>query len=79
LLAMPPMQQQTTGTGMGGKEGSKAKGFFKTPSYPQEVLRPRAHVVAPTPWTAASAPPTSEAASDQAFATTSACGCCATR
>jgi SWI/SNF-related matrix-associated actin-dependent regulator of chromatin subfamily B protein 1 len=75
LLAMPPMQQQTTGTGMGGKEGSKAKGFFKAPSYPQEVLRPRAHVVAPTPWTAidaASAPPTSEAASDQAVATTSA-------
>lgn len=31
----------------------KTKGLFKAPSFPQMVLRPRAHVVAPTPSTAA--------------------------
>ncbi|KAF8180083.1 hypothetical protein BJ912DRAFT_635214 [Pholiota molesta] len=31
----------------------KPKGLFKPPAYPSSVLRPRAHVVAPTPSTAA--------------------------
>lgn len=31
----------------------KVKGFFKAPSYPASILRPRAQVVAPTPSTAA--------------------------
>ncbi|KAH9474828.1 SWI/SNF chromatin-remodeling complex subunit SNF5 [Psilocybe cubensis] len=31
----------------------KPKGLFKAPTYPSSVLRPRAHVVAPTPSTAA--------------------------
>ncbi|KAG6847381.1 hypothetical protein H0H93_008542 [Arthromyces matolae] len=35
------------------KKGSSAKGHFKAPSFPSEVLRPRANVAAPTPSTAA--------------------------
>ena len=31
----------------------KGKGFFKAPTFPTSVLRPRAHVAAPTPSTAA--------------------------
>jgi len=31
----------------------KGKGFFKAPAFPASVLRPRAHVAAPTPSTAA--------------------------
>ncbi|KAI0058365.1 SNF5-domain-containing protein, partial [Artomyces pyxidatus] len=33
----------------------KSRGLFKAPSYPSSVLRPRAHVTAPTPSTAADA------------------------
>ncbi|KIM36135.1 hypothetical protein M413DRAFT_320258 [Hebeloma cylindrosporum] len=36
-----------------GSNKEKPKGLFKAPAYPTMVLRPRAHVVAPTPSTAA--------------------------
>jgi SWI/SNF-related matrix-associated actin-dependent regulator of chromatin subfamily B protein 1 len=47
----------------------KPKGLFKAPSYPSSVLRPRALVTAPTPWTAldgSSLPPSSEVTSTSA-------------
>jgi SWI/SNF-related matrix-associated actin-dependent regulator of chromatin subfamily B protein 1 len=45
--AAAPMPSTTT-----AKE-KKPKGLFKAPTYPPGVLRPRAHVIAPTPSTAA--------------------------
>jgi len=49
-LQMPPQQNIPAATPVGKEK--KAKGFFKAPSYPPSVLRPRAHVSAPTPSTA---------------------------
>ncbi|KAG6334158.1 hypothetical protein ID866_4924 [Astraeus odoratus] len=50
-LQLPP-QQPTAITPMTPGKEKKPKGLFKPPSYPSSILRPRAHVSAPTPTTA---------------------------
>ncbi|KIJ63657.1 hypothetical protein HYDPIDRAFT_29449 [Hydnomerulius pinastri MD-312] len=50
-LQLPPQQSTSQVTLSLGKE-KKPKGLFKAPAYPPTVLRPRAHVTAPTPSTA---------------------------
>ncbi|KII91710.1 hypothetical protein PLICRDRAFT_51839 [Plicaturopsis crispa FD-325 SS-3] len=48
----PQQSMQTTSQPTAASKEKKTKGHFKAPPYPPSVLRPRAHVTAPTPSTA---------------------------
>lgn len=52
-LHMPQTAPLTSQPAPSSSKEKKPKGLFKAPSYPSSVLRPRAHVAAPTPSTAA--------------------------
>lgn len=62
MLPSAPQPPPTAAT----SKDKKPKGLFKPPTYPPTVLRPRAHVVAPTPSTAADASMSSVPADNEA-------------